>query len=77
MKKLFATMFIGTLGLGAGLSQAGGPIVIEDTAEVVVEKPASTIGILPILVGVIVLCAVLCNGDEEEPDDPEIIILGQ
>ena len=72
MKKLFATMFIGALGLGAGLSYAGGPVVVEDVQEVVAEKPATSIGILPILVGVVVLCAVLCNNDDEEGENGPI-----
>lgn len=52
----------------APMAYAGGPIVIEDEPQpvVVAEKPASSIGILPILLGVVVLCAVVCGGNDDE-----------
>ncbi len=52
----------------APMAYAGGPVVIEEEGqpEVIAEKPASSIGILPLLLGVVVLCAVLCGGDDDE-----------
>lgn len=56
----------------APMAYAGGPIVIEDEPQpvVVAEKPASSIGILPILLGVVVLCAVVCGGNDDEAPPP-------
>jgi hypothetical protein len=63
MKKLVASVM--ALCLGASAVTAGGPVVIEDESEVVAEKPASSVGILPILLVGVVLCAALCGGDDD------------
>lgn len=45
---------------------AGGPVIIEEgQPEVIAEKPASSIGILPLLLIPIILCVALCGGDDE------------
>ena len=59
------------LTLGTSVAMAGGPIVVEDTAEVVAEKPASSIGVLPLLLGAIIIGAVLLGGDDEEASGSE------
>lgn len=64
MKKLVASVMALTLGTSAAM--AGGPIVIEDEVEVVAEKPASSVGILPLLLIPIILCVALCGGDDNE-----------
>jgi hypothetical protein len=68
MKKLITSVM--ALTLGASAAMAGGPIVIEEEMEVVAEKPASSIGILPLLLIPLILCVALCGGDD---DDNEII----
>jgi len=45
MKKLVASVM--ALTLGASAAMAGGPVVVEEEAEVVAQKPASSVGILP------------------------------
>lgn len=46
---------------------AGGPVIIEDTTEVVAEKPASSVGALPLVILLAVtLIAVTGGGDEED-----------
>ncbi len=62
MKKLVASVMALTLGTSAAM--AGGPIVIEEEIEVVAEKPASSMGILPLLLIPIILCVALCGGDD-------------
>ena len=62
MKKLIASVMALTLGTSAAM--AGGPIVIEEELEVVAEKPASSAGILPLLLIPIILCVALCGGDD-------------
>lgn len=66
------TLIAPTLAIAMALSttaHAGGPVVIEDEAEVVAEKPASSAGILPLLLVGIVLCVALCGNDEDRPID--------
>ena len=62
MKKLVASVMALTLGTSAAM--AGGPVVVEEEAEVVAEKPASSAGILPLLLIPIILCVALCGDDE-------------
>jgi hypothetical protein len=66
MKKLVASVMALTLGTSAAM--AGGPVVIEEEGqpEVVAEKPASSAGILPLLLIPIILCVALCGGSDDE-----------
>lgn len=68
MKKLIAQVL--ALTVGASAAFAGGPVVIaeEGQPEVIAEKPASSVGILPLLLIPIILCVALCGGDDE-PDE--------
>lgn len=70
MKKFTAIILAASLGLNASMSLAGGPVVVEDV-EVVVEKPASTIGILPILIGIVVICVLVCGSDDDDEPEPQ------
>jgi hypothetical protein len=65
MNKLLATALASTMALSAATAHAGGPVVIEEQ-EVVAEKPASSVGILPLLLVGIVLCVALCGDDDEQ-----------
>ena len=69
MKKLITAVM--ALTLGASAVNAGGPIVIEEEMEVVVERPASSAGWLPLLLIPIILCVALCGGDDDE-DEGEV-----
>jgi hypothetical protein len=66
MNKFIAPILAATLALSASTAFAGGPVIIEDEIEVIVEKPASSIGILPLLLIPIILCVALCDGDKEQ-----------
>ena len=68
MKKITSFVLAASLALGASTTYAGGPVVIEDEIEVIVEKPVSSIGILPLLLIPIILCVALCGSDDEEPN---------
>ena len=63
MKKLIASVMALTLGTSAAM--AGGPVVVEEEVEVVAEQPASSVGILPLLLIPIILCVALCGGDDD------------
>lgn len=64
MKKLIASVM--ALTLGASAAMAGGPVVVaeEGQPEVVEESPRSGF-LLPLVVGLIVVCAIVCNDDSE------------
>lgn len=68
------SVWLAALGLAIALQGtsvwAGGPVIVEDVEEVVAEKPASSVGILPILIGIVVICAIVCNQDDEDPQEP-------
>ena len=66
MNKLIAPILAASLAVSATTAFAGGPVVVEDEVEVVAEKPASSIGILPLLLIPIILCVALCGNDDEE-----------
>jgi len=71
MNKILATALAASLAISATTAYAGGPIIIEEEMEVVAEKPASSIGILPLLLIPIILCVALCGGDDDDGDgDP-------
>jgi hypothetical protein len=67
MKHLIAPTLAATLALTATTAFAGGPVVVEEEAAVVAEKPASSVGILPLVLVGIVLCVALCGGDDDQP----------
>lgn len=56
------------VALVASSAQAGGPVVVvEDTEPVVEEKPASSVGVLPWLAVPLILCIVMCGPDDDTP----------
>jgi hypothetical protein len=61
MKKVLASVF--AVSLIASAAYAGGPVIVEEETEVVVEKPGSSVGILPIILVTVALCAALCGGN--------------
>ena len=67
MNKFIAPILAATLAVSASTAFAGGPVIIEDDVEVIVEKPASSVGILPLLLIPIILCVALCGSDDEAP----------
>jgi hypothetical protein len=55
--------------LSATMAHAGGPVIIEEGQgdAVIAEKPASSIGILPVLGALVLLCLVACGGGDDDP----------
>jgi hypothetical protein len=70
MKKLIASVM--ALSLGTSAAMAGGPVVVVEEPEVVAEKPASSGGILPLILVGIALCVALCGGDDDDPVAPVV-----
>lgn len=63
MKKLVAMTLAASVMASAAF--AGGPVIIDDDV-VIAEKPASSVGILPLLLIPIILCVALCGSDDDE-----------
>lgn len=62
MKKFAAPLL--ALAMTASATFAGGPVVVEE--EPVVEAASPRSGwIVPVVVGLIVICAIACGGDDE------------
>lgn len=69
MKSLSALALMAALV--ASSVQAGGPVVVvEDTEPVVEEKPASSVGVLPWLAVPLILCIVMCGPDDGDTPPP-------
>ncbi|MBL9075019.1 hypothetical protein [Tabrizicola sp.] len=66
MTKVVPTLLTLSLALGSTAAFAGGPIVIEEESqpEVVAESPRSG-WIVPVVVGLVVLCAIACGNDDD------------
>ena len=66
MTKLASSILALTLAFSSAVS-AGGPVVIEEEGqpEVVAESPRSG-WIVPVIVGLVLICAVAC-GDDDDP----------
>ena len=58
--------------LSASVAHAGGPVIIEEgNGEEIAEKPASSVGILPVLGALVLVCLIVCGGDDDEVVDPK------
>lgn len=66
MKKIASTVLALSLALSSTAAFAGGPVVVVEEAqpEVVAESPRSG-WIVPVVVGLIVVCAIACGNDDE------------
>ena len=67
MKKALPALLALSLALGSTAVFAGGPVVVveEGQPEVVAESPRSG-WIVPVVVGLVVLCAIACGNDDEQ-----------
>jgi hypothetical protein len=66
MKKLAATTLC--VSVLASTAYAGGPVVVvEEPPPVVEEKPASSRGLVPLLLVPLFLCVIMCGDNDEDP----------
>lgn len=67
MTKLASSILALTLAFGSAVS-AGGPVVVEEEGqpEVVAESPRSG-WIVPVIIGLVVVCAIACGDDDDTP----------
>ncbi len=78
MKKILSSALASAMALSATTAFAGGPVVIEEEGQPVVmeEKPASSVGILPLLLIPIILCVALCGDSDDEPTEDLVSVDG-
>lgn len=71
MKKLAAPLLALTLALTSTAAMAGGPVVVveEGQPEVVAESPRSG-WIVPVIIGAVILCAIVCGNDDDQVRPP-------
>ena len=67
MKKIATSVVAFVLALTSMSAYAGGPVVIEEEGqpEVIADSPRSG-WIVPVVVGLIIICAIACGDDDEE-----------
>lgn len=73
MRNLVKSALVAATVLSASMVHAGGPVIIEEgNGEEVAAKPASSIGILPVLGALVLICLIACGngGDDPAPVDP-------
>ena len=73
MNKFLAPVLAASLAISASTAYAGGPVVIVEEPEVMAEKPASSGGILPLILVGIALCVALCGGDDDESEPVQVL----
>jgi hypothetical protein len=66
MKKLLTSALASLVAFSATNANAGGPVVVVEEPEVVAEQPASSAGILPLLLVGVALCVALCGGSDDD-----------
>jgi hypothetical protein len=69
MKNLVKSTLVAATLLSASMAYAGGPVIIEEGngEEVVAAKPASSMGILPVLGALVLVCLIACGGGDDDP----------
>ena len=68
MMNFLKPVMVAVTVLSETMAQDGGPVIIEEgQGEVVAEKPASSMGILPVLGALVLLCLVACGGGDDDP----------
>jgi hypothetical protein len=72
MRSVLRSAVIAATILASGASYAGGPVILEEgNDELIVEKPARSAGILPIIGILVLACLVACGGGSDPEPEPE------
>ena len=68
MKDVVKSALVAATMLTGSTAYAGGPVIIEEGngEEIVAEKPASSIGILPVLGALVLVCLSACGGGDDD-----------
>lgn len=66
MKTLLKSAVVAATLLSTTAAYAGGPVIVEEGKdEVIQEKPASSVGLLPVLGLLVLVCLVACGGNDQ------------
>ena len=68
MKKFVAPIL--ALAMSASTAFAGGPVVVEEEPVVEAAEPRSG-WIVPVVIGLVLVCALACGSDDDEPAPTE------
>ena len=72
MKVLVKSALVALTVLTASTAYAGGPVIVEEgNREQVAAKPASSVGILPVIGALVLVCLLACGGGS---DDPVVVV---
>ncbi len=74
MKNLIPAALASAMVLSATSAYAGGQVVIEEEAEVVAERPASSGTLLPLVLGIVILAVALNDNDDEEGPTEVVVV---
>jgi hypothetical protein len=66
MKNTISPVLALALAFGSTAAFAGGPVVVVEEPVVEAEKPRSG-WIVPVIIGLVVVCAIACGDDDEDP----------
>lgn len=71
MQEFLKTAVLAAAVLCGSVAHAGGPVLIEEgNNEVVEENTVRSAGILPVIGALVLVCLVVCGGDDDSvPDD--------
>jgi hypothetical protein len=74
VNKFLAPVLAASLAISASTAYAGGPVIVVEEPEVVAEEPASSVGILPLILVGIALCVALCGDDDDPVPTPVTVV---
>ena len=71
MKKALPALLALSLAISSTAAFAGGPVVVveEGQPEVVAQSPRS-VWIVPVIIGAVILCAIVCGNDDDQVRPP-------
>lgn len=71
MRNIVKSALVAATVFSASVAHAGGPVIIEEGNDAMIEeKPANSAGILPVLGVLVLACLVVCGGDDDERETP-------
>lgn len=70
MKTLFALALATALVTGTLPTFAGGPVMVEDAMTEEARPSSEGRWVLPVVIGLVLVCALACGGDDDAPVTP-------
>lgn len=68
MMSFLKSALVAATVLSTSIAHAGGPVLIEEgKGEEIAARPASSVGILPVLGALLLVCLIACGGGDDDP----------